>query len=43
MAFFGVFGLILVLGLRRNRPTAGRYALIALAAGLATAWEVIKS
>jgi hypothetical protein len=43
MAFFGVFGLILLLGLLRKRPGAGSYAVIAIAASLATVWEVVKS
>ncbi len=43
MAFFGVFGLILLLGLLGKRPGARSYVLIAAAAGLAATWEVVKS
>jgi len=42
MAFFGLFGLILLLGLLRKRPGTGSYVLIAVATGLATVWVVVK-
>jgi hypothetical protein len=42
MAFFGVFGLILLLGLLSKRPSFASYALVGIAAALATLWEVFK-
>jgi hypothetical protein len=42
VAFFGVFALIVFLGLRGKEPTRQTYAVVALAALGASAWELIQ-
>jgi hypothetical protein len=42
VAYFGVFALIVFLGLRGKEPNRQTYALVTLAAVAASAWELIK-
>jgi hypothetical protein len=42
VAYFGVFALIVFLGLRGKEPTRQTYALVAFAAVVASGWELIK-
>jgi hypothetical protein len=42
VAFFGVFALIVFLGLRGKEPTRQTYTVVAVAAVAASAWELIR-
>jgi hypothetical protein len=42
VAFFGVFALIVFLGLRGKEPTRQTYLAVAVAALAASAWELIQ-
>jgi hypothetical protein len=42
VAFFGVFALIVFLGLRGKEPTRQTYVAVAVAAIVASTWELIK-
>jgi hypothetical protein len=42
VAFFGVFAVIIFLGLRGKDPNRQSYALVAIAAVAASLWELFK-
>jgi hypothetical protein len=42
VVYFGVFALIVFLGLRGKEPTRQTYALVAVSVVAASAWELLK-